>query len=62
MSLKDKVRSQTRGTLNCDTPPHMPSGSTAPVLMLRAGAYKCSEKGKEVVRASTAYIEEMKED
>lgn len=62
MSLKDKVRSQTRGTLNRETPPHMPSGSTAPILMLRAGAYECSEKGKEVVRASTAYIEEMKED
>lgn len=62
VSLKDKVRSQSRGLLSRDVPPHMSSGSTAPVLMLRAAAYESSEKGKEVARTSTAYIEEVRDD
>lgn len=62
LSLKDKVRNQSRGTLNRDTPPHMSNGSTAPVLMLRADAYEQPEPGKALVRASTAYIEELKDD
>lgn len=63
MSLKDRVRSQTRGALNRDAPPHMGSSSAAPVMMLRAKSFMQASKSSDKLKTlqPAAYIEEVTE-